>query len=553
MVEGVRRPQSSVEAPACCGNKKGAMAYCFWPDCRFYVCADCLAKHVGHPCIKLGELTDNIKGVAEAELERVEQIIADQTRHIQDIKEGEDAVRKIVNDQKQTVVNVLWEIYRLINDCLVADIESHTFFLNQLADKRREMEAKQKKTIELRGLLKAAREGAAAVKKLEDSIIIYTTVFDKHISDSDVTALKKDIAETSKRTSKYKYDQLNNKFMGLMATFIEDLRKKKGGLEELDDKYKRPDAKNIAKYKDVRKDYKEKLLPYISPFAYYLKESTNEVVMYNIKADRGLRLKIDNWKFLKYMDSTMVGTTIYFSGGGLYEKSTFEYDYVLNCNRAERKSDMNVGRNLHKLIPIGRYRLLSICGQGPDGPLDVCETFEIPENIWKFAPTTNERKYGVAPMCFDCRYVYIFGGFTIQDGVDRFLSSIEVLDLKPVPQAWKILQLAAAQVLRPCMDMAAVQVSKTQILVFGGYDGEFKKSAWLFAPQEGSLTAAADMEAGESFNARKPVTFAGQAFVVGYHHKDVHMFDVKEGKWKVVQAEGWLIRALSNMPPEEDA
>ncbi len=539
-------PESSAPSPILCSCKKDAEAYCFAPGCKSYACAECEKRHAGHQCLKLKELVERVQELAGAELARADRVIGAQNEHIRGIKDGEDDLRQIVNNQKQAIVNMLWEIYRLINDCLFADIDSHTFFLNQLAEKRRDVEARQQKIVDLRSVLKAAKEGARSLKNPEDCVTIYSAILDKRVPETVETQLRKDIEETALRTSKYKYDQLNNKFMGLTATFIENLRKRKGGLEDLDDKYRRPDAFKVARFKDVRKDYKEKLVPHVSPYSYCLKESTNELLVYNAKVSQSLRIKIGDWKPLRYMDSAQVGTTIYFSGGGAFEKFTYAYDYILNGNSVERKCDMNFGKKLHKLLPITKYRLMSICGDGPDGPLDVCEIFDIPENVWKFGPATNERKYAIAPVCFSSRFVYIFGGYTIRDGVDRFLSTVEMLDTKTSPQQWKMVQVPAGQGPKPCMDMAAVQISRTQILLFGGYDGTFKTSAWLFAPQSGSLVPTGDMCAGESFNARKPVIFAEQVCVIGYHHKNVHTYDVKTGEWKMVEAEKWIPRVPNN-------
>jgi len=365
------------------------------------------------------------------------------------------------------------------------------------------------------------------------------------ITEEEEKRVRNAVSETLKYNSKYKYDYINNKFVGLMNVFVEDLKKQKGGLEELDDKFKRPDLLNKVKPKNVKLDFKEKLVPYMSSFVYYLKEGSNEINIYNMKASKAIKLFAEKNKFLKHSDSVQIDTRLYYSGGGVYEKMTFEYDYILNGNTPERKCDMNYGKNLHKLLPISRHKIMSIGGQGADGSLDICELFDIPENIWKLMPCLNERKYGIAPCCFNSTFIYIFGGFTVDDGIEKFLSTIEMLNYKESGARWNVVKIKGEGI-KGKIDMSAIQISKEQILIFGGYDGEFKVNAFLYNPEDGLIRETSQMVEGESFNARKPIIFKDKVYIIGYKNKGVNVYDIRTTKWELVKANIWLPKIIED-------
>jgi len=528
----------------CCQAKNIASFYCIHPSCQLYICEACSKTHFEqlHSCVKLADLPASIKGLGESQLPMISEMIGEYNRHIKVLREGEDEVAKNVNDMKTTVVSMLWEIYRLVNDCLAEEIQSNIFYMNQLCEKRREIETKLSKIQDQQKIIQTICENTNPMPNTSDNIEIYKQILNMKQKEEEANDAVKDTLNSSKKNSKYRYDALNNKLMGLIATFIENLKKRKGGLEDLEEKYKRPDYKKVVKFKDVRTEFKEKIIPHISPYTYYLKENSNELNIYNMRTEKGTRLRPENIKFLKFSDTVQIGTKIYTAGGGVFEKTVFEYDYILYGNNVERKSDMNVGKNLHKLLPINKYTILSIGGQCPDGPMDFCEMFDIPENLWKLLPNINEKKYGVAPCCFEQRHVYIFGGFTIDEGIEKFLSTIEYLDYKSEVQKWEIIKVNGINTLKPRIDMAAIQINKTQILVFGGYNGEFREFSNIFTPGDKSIIETEAMTKGEAFNARKPVIHNDKVYIIGYKQKDIHIFDTKVSKWSIVTSENWLNR-----------
>eukprot|EP00826_Nyctotherus_ovalis_P014810 TRINITY_DN1415_c0_g2_i4.p1 TRINITY_DN1415_c0_g2~~TRINITY_DN1415_c0_g2_i4.p1 ORF type:complete len:565 (+),score=146.74 TRINITY_DN1415_c0_g2_i4:58-1695(+) len=528
---------------SCCSAHNRPNAYCFDAKCRRFACENCVSRHSEHRCMALSELSLSIKTLAEEELPRLKKVIEHERKHIEFLKEGEEDVRKGINDQKSAVVNILWEMYRLVNSCLSDEIQSQLFSLKQLKERRKEMEGVEGRHLDHEKVLAAAIQNAGGLENTADNIEIYKRMLDMRISEEEEKKARNEASEALKRNSKYKYDYLNNKFMGLMNVFIQDLKKQKGGLEELDDKFKRPDLMNKVKPKNVKLDYKAKLAPHISSFVYYLKEGGNEVNIYNMKAEKGIKLFVDKNKFLKHCDSVQIDTKIYYSGGGVYEKITFEYDYVLNGNTSERKCDMNFGKNLHKLLAISKYKIVSIGGQGPDGALDICELFDIAENIWKLMPCLNEKKYGIAPCCFQSHLIYVFGGFTVDDGIEKFLNTIELLNYKEPQGNWKVINIKGKGI-RGRIDMSAISISKEQVLIFGGYDGDFKANAFLFTPETTSIAETGQMVEGESFNARKPIWFKEKVYVVGYRSKHVHVYDARTTKWDLVKADSWLPKVV---------
>lgn len=84
--------------------------------------------------------------------------------------------------------------------------------------------------------------------------------------------------------------------------------------------------------------------------------------MYNVKKSKGMRIEIPYLKLPKFFDTAQIGTKLYYSGGELFEKKFYEYDFILHCNSVERKGDMNIGKKLHKLLPINYLKICSLGG-----------------------------------------------------------------------------------------------------------------------------------------------------------------------------------------------
>jgi len=121
----------------CCNSLSNT--YCFQSTCKSYVCNKCLYKHKEHCYIPLNELSQNIKSLAEKELPQLNKVIEHENKHIRFLKEGGDEVTKGINDLKSNIVNILWEIYRLVNSCLSDEIQSQLFYLSKIKEKTKEI------------------------------------------------------------------------------------------------------------------------------------------------------------------------------------------------------------------------------------------------------------------------------------------------------------------------------------------------------------------------------------------------------------------------------
>lgn len=524
---------------SCCQNSKQAEFYCFSPECKKYICSECKASHPEkHNCLELTWLSINSQKMAALELGNIEKIIGALNKHASTISEGEVSITQVLNDEKALVTNMLMEIYRLINKAVESEIESHLFALKQQAAKKQEVEAKLLKFNSIRSEFVKKLDKLYKLKGIEDLVDWYSEILSKKINDSEETAIKKLTLDEQKSQSKYRYDSLNNKFIGLISNFTENLKKDS---QEIEEKYLKHNTINSIIIKELNKDNKkEGTNPCYSNFVYVIKEKASEILIYNAQLGKNLRVFIDNWKFLKFFDSVQIGSKIYYSGGGMYLKTTYEYNFLRNCNTFERKSDMNVGKNLHKLVAFSKCQIYSLGGKAAEGPINICEVFDLKGNIWKMLPGLNESKYGISPAVIDNRFIFIFGGYSIVEGEEKYLSTIEKLDTQGKIPVWERILAKNLELIKPLFDMASIPIAKNKIILFGGYDGTFHNTCYEFNTDDNSFEKKTEMTQEDSFHGSKPVLCNNQVWIIGHRHKDIHVFDLKSAKWKLIAEESWI-------------
>lgn len=115
------------------------------------------------------------------------------------------------------------------------------------------------------------------------------------------------------------------------------------------------------------------------------------------------------------------------------------------------------------------------------------EFYNIEMDIWFDQPKLNHGRYYHASCAFNDRWIYVFAG--IDCTTKRYFSSIERFDANATSddkKEWEVIQNVA-----PSFTMrqgsGCAQISSDEILVFGGFGGEFQDDVFTFKHTSGQM------------------------------------------------------------------
>eukprot|EP01022_Parablepharisma_sp_SALTPOND_P016911 TRINITY_DN2590_c0_g1_i1.p1 TRINITY_DN2590_c0_g1~~TRINITY_DN2590_c0_g1_i1.p1 ORF type:complete len:583 (+),score=20.74 TRINITY_DN2590_c0_g1_i1:92-1750(+) len=258
-----------------------------------------------------------------------------------------------------------------------------------------------------------------------------------------------------------------------------------------------------------------------------------EITIYNIPAGlyHNLRFSRDfkvplNFAVIEHPCDSI----LYITGGWLADKYRGDtYEYSLSRGKITKKASMKVPRRSHA----GTFcKMPIVCGgENSEGHLNACEMFDYSKNVWLALPPLNEKKsYCSATNLGDTR-IYVFGGYTYVNGVQKKFDTIEFLDFLEEPIVWKVLKLVKKSPWTARQDAGCIQISDEEILIFGGYDGNSKKDSMILNTDTGIMEQTGSLPSEDRFYQRNPKTIKEKVFAMGGTVGNLWVFDIKTHKW----------------------
>lgn len=115
------------------------------------------------------------------------------------------------------------------------------------------------------------------------------------------------------------------------------------------------------------------------------------------------------------------------------------------------------------------------------------EFYNIEMNTWFTQPSLNNGRYYHSSCVFNGKWVYVFAGIDVHS--KRYFNSIERLDTSyntDQPGKWEAIQELAPQfTIR--QGQCSHQINKNEIVVFGGFGGDFLDDVFTFNHSEGTM------------------------------------------------------------------
>ena len=111
------------------------------------------------------------------------------------------------------------------------------------------------------------------------------------------------------------------------------------------------------------------------------------------------------------------------------------------------------------------------------------EKYSVAEDKWTFLPDLNEFKCSMS-LCMldDNKYLYSIGGLSKIEQNIQLNTTIERLDLSNPNAQWQVMPIKLPEA---ACDLGCVAVSKDEILIFGGWNKNPLRSAYILKKFDG--------------------------------------------------------------------
>lgn len=114
------------------------------------------------------------------------------------------------------------------------------------------------------------------------------------------------------------------------------------------------------------------------------------------------------------------------------------------------------------------------------------EHYNIDLDLWFSQPALNFGRYYHSSCTLQDRWIYVFAG--IQSTTKKYFNSIERFDsqAKNAEKAWNVIDVPI-ETFPARQGVGSAQISNNEILVFGGFGGEYLKDCYVFKHNEGVM------------------------------------------------------------------
>ena len=223
----------------------------------------------------------------------------------------------------------------------------------------------------------------------------------------------------------------------------------------------------------------------------YLKEKTNEILMYNEKygltklnlpSESSLKVFPEKTKFVN------LGTSVLLTGGQSKDKQKLAKCYLITLIENDSKEhyevnlmpygDMKEGRERHNLLFLPNKNFVFACSGFFS---KTCEYTDIYKGEWEIISPLQKSRGNASMAYVNNRYIYILGGFDLtenQKGI--YLNDLEYFDINNFAKGWTTINYLNNRGYNMALTaLGVVPISYHTFLICGGYDGkEYKNTVY---------------------------------------------------------------------------
>ena len=177
-------------------------------------------------------------------------------------------------------------------------------------------------------------------------------------------------------------------------------------------------------------------------------------------------------------------------------------------------------------------RWIYIMGGDSNGKfLNLCEKYDLQTKQWIECPSLTQYKTCVSSGVFKGTIIYIFTGYN-----DKDLSTIERFDTTQGLK-WEVVKLKDRDKLGQAMGV--IEVSDSELLLFGGNGDGLRNGTYLFDVDKGELKKFEYLREAECFLQFEPQRVGVNIYSLGFHSNALHCFNLRTKSWSVIKETEW--------------
>ena len=277
---------------------------------------------------------------------------------------------------------------------------------------------------------------------------------------------------------------------------------------------------------------------------HYFIEDSHDFYLFDIESLKGKKMEVKNMKIPYGFDSIQLNSERIFLCGGYeslygdeYLKST--YEFIEESSILLRRPDMQHAKVYHHLVHISHnnHEYVYCIGGYEDEILNICEKYDVKQNKWISSPMPPRLKVhraGVSACQIEAQ-IYVFGG---SSGEKMYFLSMERLNLHHENRGWEIIHLEETGGLTARRDAGLVPIGAHQLLIFGGWCGGYERhsdESFIYDLETHSVTRTNPLKKSDCFGRQfKSVIDHDYIYTQGADNKDVHIYSVQHGNWKIL-------------------
>ena len=263
--------------------------------------------------------------------------------------------------------------------------------------------------------------------------------------------------------------------------------------------------------------------------------------VYNMITNTTSTIDLDiHFKVPSFSRSIMLPTGLIFLLGGeepeyVSRKEVYMYDTTANDRKLHLKAPMMHKKFDFTLAYLNGY-IFVMCGKDSTSEVvDTCEKYSIEENQWTNISSVKKKRYAASALGFSNNKVYLFGGRS--DYNNMMVNDIE--EYCVFRNEWTIISIKNVNLWNPVEVCACIQISESQILIFGGSDAHIKDSAssLIFNVGDYSIEKRSDLKKAQVF-VNSPFLYKNHVYALGneYYmkHRNLHRFSVEKNEWEII-------------------
>jgi hypothetical protein len=285
----------------------------------------------------------------------------------------------------------------------------------------------------------------------------------------------------------------------------------------------------------------EKIAPtkniYQDQCCYFLKPSTEDLYVYDIASKVFKKLKkVGQTKKIPLNFAMCVHQGKIFISGGDKEGASFQVTSAFNIVVADSSfslteiANMNLAKRQHTMISADQY-IFTVGGfdSSVAKHLKACERYD--GKNWEMMPEITRERRGITGV-YHAPYIYAING-----NCDTSILLFERMDIKACLK-WEEVKVTCGNFTQRFLT-AGISINNYSILLFGGYDKEVKKDAYVLDTDSMTLIKLNDLSKGDYFYQRTPAINSTAVYCAGNDKPiEIHMYDITTNKWTMSKVEG---------------